>query len=221
MYTPTKLKLESLNELHQFIDDFSFGSIISSSTSNKTDPSLTASHLPFLLNREEGEMGTLYCHFAKANPQWRTLENESVLAIFNGPHAYISPSWYAAKPAVPTWNYASVHINGVVTFLDDEETLDVINQTIETYEPALLNRKLEDKVNQEDQIIPDHYRDRLLKGIVAVKIIITNIEGKNKLGQQRTAADQKGVVAGLQASSSADASALLTYMRKNDIGLGN
>jgi len=209
MYIPVKMTIKSVEGIHDFIEDFNFGTLVSNVTET-----LTASHLPFLLNRAEGEFGTLYFHFARANPQWRSLEHKNVMVIFNGPQAYISPTWYASAPAVPTWNYATAHVHGVMELLDDQQTIDILNQTIEKHDPELL------KLEGAQQIITEQYRDKLLKGIVGGKITITNIEGKEKLGQHRTKEDQQGVVAGLHASNSPDGNQLLSYMRKTNIGLG-
>ncbi|MEW6981275.1 FMN-binding negative transcriptional regulator [Colwelliaceae bacterium 6471] len=203
MYIPEKMKITDKNDSHQFIKNHGFATIVS-----KT---LNATHLPFLLDENEGEHGTLYCHFARANPHWQQLENNDALVIFNGPHAYISPTWYAGKPNVPTWNYAAVHVYGTFELLDDEQTLAVVNNTIAKYEPQLL---------KQDDIIPADYRDKLLKGIVGGKITINEIAGKYKLGQHRKAEDQQGVVKGLAQCQDQDSAALLSFMQQVNVGLG-
>lgn len=223
MYIPNKMSMKSIDTIHQFIEDFNFGIIVSNRISNIASdnilvdhqPTLTASHLPFILMREEGHLGTLYCHFAEANPQWTTLNNENLMVIFNGPHSYISPKWYASKPAVPTWNYAAVHIHGVAEYISDEQTINVINQTIEKHEPSLLKQK------GKEEIVTEQYKTRLLSGVHAIKVTITQIEGVEKLGQNRSTADQQGIMIGLENSRRSDASALLSYMNKTKIGIGN
>ena len=197
------MKMQLIEESHQFIDEFSFGVIVSES--------LDATHLPFLLNQKEGNNGALYCHFARSNSHWKSLEGKKVLIIFNGPHAYISPSWYATVPAVPTWNYATVHVYGYVEVLDPEQTLDIVEQTVNKYEPSLLVKR---------NIVTEEVREKLKKGIVACKIVITNIEGKQKLGQGRSIDDQQGVVKGLLSSNDSNSINLLNYMTKGNIGLG-
>ncbi len=203
MYIPEKMKIPSLEASHQFIGQFGFGIIIS-------EP-LEGTHLPFLLNKNEGEFGTLYCHFARANPQWKNIKNNKVMVIFNGPHAYISPSWYAKTPAVPTWNYAAVHIYGTVEVVDNAQTLLIIKNTIAKYEPDLTDNQ---------QICPDEHQTKLANAIVGVKIPIKQIEGKLKLGQHRSLDDQRGVVAGLSAVNHPRADELLTYMQQLEVGIG-
>ncbi|SFF98638.1 FMN-binding negative transcriptional regulator [Neptunomonas qingdaonensis] len=130
MYIPSNMKMDDLSTAHDFIDEFGFGVIVSDS--------LTGTHLPFVLHRDEGDNGVLYSHCAKANPHWKELDNKEVLIIFSGPHSYISPSWYAQSPAVPTWNYAAVHAYGIVSLLDDKQTLDAVEAVVGQYEPGLL-----------------------------------------------------------------------------------
>lgn len=203
MYTPKSLKIEALSESHNFIDEFGFGLIVSSS--------LNGTHIPFVLHRHEGEQGVLYTHCAKANPHWKELDKAEVLVVFTGPHSYISPSWYAKSPGVPTWNYAAVHVTGVVSLLSDNETLDAVEDVVEKYEPDLLVKR---------DIITDDYRNKLLGAIVGLKVDITNIEGKQKLGQQRSNEDQAGVYKALSSSESSDMRALAKYMEKQNLGIG-
>lgn len=203
MYTPNSLKINEIKEQHDFIDEFGFGLIVSSS--------LNGTHIPFVLHREEGEYGTLYAHCAKANPHWKELDQSEVLIVFSGPHSYISPSWYAKAPGVPTWNYAAVHGYGTVSILNNEGTLDAVEEVVEKYEPSLLVKR---------DIITDDYRDKLLGAIVGFKIELTRIEGKLKLGQQRSNEDQQGVYSALSHSTGLDQQALASYMKKLNLGLG-
>ena len=200
MHTPTKWKMESTNKMHKFINEFGFASIISHD--------LNASHIPLFLESGEGEFGVLYGHFAKSNPHWETVVGTSVLVIFSGPHSYISPTWYAAQPAVPTWNYSAVHAYGTLELIDNDKTVNVLEQTVNKYEPKMLS-------------IPDEYKIKMLNGIVGFKITITEIQGKDKLGQHRNRNDQLGVVAALSESENPEAKELLKYMQKNSIGIGN
>ena len=105
-----------LAALHAFLDDNAFATLISP---DPIDPHIT--HLPLLLERARGDFGTLLGHMARANPHWRRLEAQpGVLAVFHGPHAYVSPSWYAAHPSVPTWNYAVVHVHGNARLMHEQ-----------------------------------------------------------------------------------------------------
>ena len=107
MYTPNRFRVTDIDTLHAFMVQNSFATVV---TNN--DGLATASHLPLLLRRESGKLGNLIGHMAKANDQWHNVDGESCLVIFNGPHAYISPTWYEEKNVVPTWNYVSVHAHG-------------------------------------------------------------------------------------------------------------
>ncbi|WP_028024028.1 FMN-binding negative transcriptional regulator [Enterovibrio calviensis] len=203
MYIPSKIKMDDPSIVHDFIDEFGFGLIVSKS--------LTGTHIPFVLHKNEGENGTLYAHCAKVNSHWKEFDNAEVLVVFTGPHSYISPSWYAKSPGVPTWNYSAVHAYGVVSLLDDEETLNAIEEVVKKYEPELLVKR---------DIVTDEFRDKLLSGIVGFKIELSKIEGKLKLGQQRKKEDQVGVFDALSNSSDLDNLALANHMKKLNVGVG-
>ena len=164
------------------------------------------------MNKNEGELGTLYGHLAKANPQWKRLNGKEALVIFSGPHAYISPTWYATSPAAPTWNYAAIHVYGMVEILNLTQTREIIEQLVNKYEPSLL---------KERDILTNEIVEKLLPGIVGIKITISRIEGKLKLGQQRISEDQRGVVEGLQSVDSYGAKALVHYMLRKGVGIGS
>jgi transcriptional regulator len=146
-----------------------------------------ASHLPFLYNQIRGPYGCLTAHMARANPQWEHISNgQEALVIFQGPHAYISPSWYEAALAVPTWNYAVVHAYGVPNIITAHDRLvEILNETVATYESGMPQPWNGDLLAE--------FRDKLVDGIVGFEIPITRIEGKFKLGQNRTQADQQRV----------------------------
>lgn len=137
-------------------------------------------------------------HMARANPQWRAIEPESPgLIIVPGPEAYVSPSWYASKRehgrVVPTWNYSAVHLTGAVTVRQDTEWLRAaVTDLTDRHESS----------RDEPWAVtdaPEPYVDGQLRGIVGIELVVTRIEGKNKLSQNRSAADRRGVVAGLRA----------------------
>jgi transcriptional regulator len=206
MFIPNKFKMTELSEKHQFIHDFGFGLLVSSADG------LSATHLPFVLETDEGEQGILYAHCARANPHWKNLDGQNVLVIFTGPHSYISPSWYTSKPAVPTWNYSAVHTNGIATLLNQQDTLKTVDQIVDKYEPQLLVKR---------DIVTDSFKQQMLAAIVGFKIELTSLEGKLKLGQNRSQSDQSGVYQELKNSSDFDNLALAKYMQKLNIGLGN
>jgi transcriptional regulator len=204
MFIPNKFKITELVDKQQFIEEFGFGVVIS------TDEALSATHLPFILQTNEGEQGVLYAHCAKANPLWKNLEGQNVLVIFTGPHAYISPSWYSTKPAVPTWNYTAVHAYGVASLLNPQDTLKAVDQLVEKYEPQLLIDR---------DIVTDQIKHKMLSAIVGFKIELTKLEGKLKLGQNRNEEDQAGIYKALSSSNNFDNLALAKYMKKLNIGL--
>src|SRR2546421_8219004 len=118
MYIPAAFAEPDLTKLHEFVEQNSFSLLVS-----MVDGLPFATHLPFLLERTAGRQGTLVGHVARANPQWRELAGQTALAIFSGPHAYISPTWYEAQRVVPTWNYTAVHASGRVEIIEDEGAL--------------------------------------------------------------------------------------------------
>ncbi len=203
MYIPKSLTMEPENSVAQFISDYGFGILMSES--------LEATHLPFLHAANEGELGTLYSHMARANSHWNELQDKQVMVVFAGPHAYISPTWYASGPAVPTWNYAAVHVYGKFELLSDEQTIQVVKDTVKKYEPELLNNP---------QVMPEDYQQKLSKAIVSFKLTISRVDAKHKLGQQRKIEDQQGVVEALESSDNLDAVGLSQYMRKTNVGVG-
>src|SRR5262249_9518591 len=124
MYIPAVFAEPDLTRLHDFIEQHSFGLLVS-----QVDGLPFATHLPFLLERTAGPHGTLVGHMARANPQWREAGGQTALAIFSGPHVYISPTWYEAEQVVPTWNYTAVHVYGRVEVIDDEGALrDIVRE---------------------------------------------------------------------------------------------
>jgi transcriptional regulator len=157
---------------------------------------LIATLLPVIWDRSAGEHGRLLGHIALANPQWKSAGGGLPgLAIVHGPQAYISPSWYAARKehgrVVPTWNYTTVHFTGPVTFHQDPGWLrDIVTRLTEQHEHGRPDRwRVEDA--------PQAYIDGQLRGIVGVELTITQIEAKDKLSQNRGAADRAGVIAAL------------------------
>ncbi len=201
MYIPPAFRVEDASKLAAFIQKHSFATLI---THDGTAP--FASHLPTLFYPGVGSHGTLVSHMARSNPQWQHFASGSeVLAIFHGPHCYISPSWYQTDLAVPTWNYATVHAYGVPTvFSEHERVVSLLEETTAAYEASF-----EQPWNRD---LPREFRDKLIHGIVAFEIPIARIEGKFKLGQNRSAADIQGVFNALSHSADADSQAVAQMM---------
>jgi transcriptional regulator len=171
---------------------------------------LLVNHIPFLLDAERGEHGTLMGHVARANPVWRTLAVSSV-AVFMGPQAYVSPSWYPSKQAhgkvVPTWNYATVHAHGVAQAFDDPaRLLALVTRLTQVHEAGQAQP-------WQVQDAPADYLASMLKAIVGIEIPVQRWVGKWKVSQNRPPADQQGVVAGLKAQGS-DAAAQMAALVK-------
>jgi len=182
-YNPKTFKKDELPKLHQFINKFNFATII-------TTPSggLTISHLPLLLDSSRGRFGILQGHCAKANAHWKDFETgTNVVCIFNGPHGYISPSWYVDPLNVPTWNYAVVHISGKAKTITEANALDeILAQTVQKHESEFEKPWL--------YKLPDEFKSDLHKAIVGFEIEIEAIEGKFKLSQNRSREDWQSAV---------------------------
>ena len=186
MYLPKSFQIEDLAELHGFMRAYNFASLV---TQHQGAP--FASHLPFLLDAGRGPRGTLLAHMARANPQWRDFDATSEsLVIFQGPHAYISPSWYETHPSVPTWNYAVVHAYGVPRIVEDHATLHhMLEVLVDTHEAAFARPWRMD--------LPHDYLDKMMRAVVGFEIEITRLEGKLKLSQNRSEHDQHHVAEAL------------------------
>ena len=171
---------------------------------------LIASQIPFLIERRDGKL-YLEGHIALANPQGTDLDGAAdVLAIFAGPHAYISPSWYQAGPAVPTWNYATVHAYGAARRIDDAEWLrnlvDRLSQRHEAREAAPWRM----------EVLPEPYVASMLTGIVGIEIAVSRLEGKFKLSQNRPAADRPRIIAALERRDDPESRAVAQLMRERE-----
>jgi transcriptional regulator len=168
---------------------------------------LFASHIPLLLDSGAGPKGLLRGHLAKANPQWRTFAQDAdVLAIFNGPHHYISPSWYPSKAehgkVVPTWNYVAVHAYGQMRIVEDRERL------LEHLRKLTDSQEVNNPERWHVDDAPAEYIDGLTKAIVGVEIEIGRMEGKWKVSQNRPAADREAVTDRLRNLGGDDAVAM-------------
>ena len=206
MFIPKANRVDDIQEIHRFVYEFSFGILVSNSRENQeNDLCLTGTHIPFVLSANEGQSGVLYAHMAKANPQWKTLENQQVMVIFSGPHAYISPTWYAKPPNVPTWNYAGVQAYGHVQLLSKTELLESLTALTKTFEPAL---------HTNTDTMPASYIDKLSAGIVGFKIEVSRWDAQMKLGQNRSKLDQAQIYKELLNSTNLDANQLASYMQK-------
>ena len=196
MYIPPAFQETDLGALHAVIRAARLSTFVTA-----TAEGLIGTPLPMILDETEGPHGTLYGHVARANPQWKLAPVGDAMAVFIGPDAYVTPSWYATKretgKVVPTWNYIAVHAYGPVEFFEDADRLrDVVTRLTNLHESARVERWAVTDA-------PETFIQSQLRGIVGLRMPITRIDGKRKMSQNRSAEDRAGVVEGLAASDSA------------------
>ena len=205
MYIPKLYREDDLSVLHRLMQTYSFATLIT-----QHDGAPYASHLPLTLCPEEGPFGTLMGHMARANPQWRDFDGDGeqeVLVIFQGPHSYVSPSWYTVQPSVPTWNYTAVHAYGLPRLIEDEaELYETLRHLVQTYEaprpqPWTLNG-------------PDDFLRKMMRAIVGFSMPIARLEGKYKLSQNRSSEDQVQVIQQLAAQGESLDTAVAELMQQ-------
>ena len=190
MYTPRHFAFNDEDELARFIDANNFGTMVSTRKGQ-----LSISRLPFLIDMDGG---TLYGHVARANPHWQHLEEaDDLLITFDGPHAYVSPTWYATPDLVPTWNYVTALVRGGVTLMNDPvEVFSVVAELSAKHESGR-------SPAWDPDTLPPTKRDAMVAAIVAFKVAIKELSGKRKLSQNRTPEDIEGVINGLRAEPDA------------------
>lgn len=198
MYVPAAFAVHDEAALYDFVERYGFATLVSQSENGPF-----ASHVPLLLDRARRR---LLGHVARANPHCEFLEAGDSLAIFHGPHAYISPTWYVTLPAVPTWNYAAVHIYGKAKLVGAAELGEIVERLVEQYESP----ESAPQVNA----LPADLRARLLAGIVGIELPIERIEGKFKLGQNRPPADHASMLARLEQGAEEER-ALARFIREH------
>jgi len=185
MYIPNHFKIEDEEKIFEFIEKYSFATLYST---HKGEP--YATHLPLIFNKDEN---SLYGHFARQNGQWKDIGDQLVLAVFQGPHSYISPSWYETNKAVPTWNYVSIHLYGKLDIIEDDKVIfDSLNDMVTKYEKADSPYNLKN--------VDTKYIEGMSKGIVAFKITITKMEAKAKLSQNHPVERQELIIEQLERS---------------------
>ncbi|HEY5598054.1 MAG TPA: FMN-binding negative transcriptional regulator [Kiloniellales bacterium] len=192
MYIPEPFVLTDREEIRAVLRDYAFAALV---TAVDGAPPL-ATHVPFLYAPDRGPNGTLTAHMARANPHWRDLlrlqeAGGEALVIFQGPHAYVSPRWYAAGQAVPTWNYVAVHAYGPPRLIEAAVPVrGLLSELAATYEAGAADPWWLDA--QEESYIAT-----MIRGIVAFEIPIARLEAKAKLNQNKRPEDRRGVIAAL------------------------
>lgn len=193
MYIPPAFRVEDIAEIHRTMREARSATLVTA-----TEEGLIGTPVPMLLDETDGANGTLYAHVARSNPQWKLQPSCEAMAIFAGPEAYVTPSWYVTKQethkVVPTWNYVAVHAYGPVEFFDDaDRLLDVVRRLTDLHEQS-----------QKDRwAVPDAPADFIqaqLKAIVGLRMPITRCDAKRKVSQNRNGADRASVIDGLSRS---------------------
>lgn len=205
MYIPNANRVDEQAELLAFMQAHSFATLVS-----LVQGELFATHLPLVIVTQ-GDQILVRGHLAKANPHWQELATQrEVLVIFQGPHAYISPSHYEKWESVPTWNYIAVHAYGSARLIQDEAgLLATLSELITATEAAY---------QQQWDSLPDKFRHGMLNGIVAFEIAVTRLEGKFKLSQNRPAGDHVRVASALADHPDLTIAAVGHYMQAHGQG---
>lgn len=202
LYTPQAFAVPDRALLSRLIHDHPFATLVTPGV-----PEPHVSHVPLLLLADCEPHGTLIGHFARANPHWRHVSGVESIAIFHGPHAYVSPSWYGEpEKMVPTWNYATAHAHGAIEVVTDAVAAQRILD-------ALVRRFEDGRESPWRFAMAERERDALLSGIVAFRLRVRRLEGKFKLSQNRTPADRRRVIAALAQQDHPDAQATAAWMR--------
>jgi transcriptional regulator len=212
MYVPAHFAPPNLDAVYAAIERYSFATLVSAAGG------LVASHLPLLLDRPVARdsvagtrhgvpgYGALLGHMARANSQWREAAGQDVLAIFWGPHAYISPQWYAADKVVPTWNYVAVHAYGRLELIEDPAAAEaLLRRTVALYEAPQPRPWTLDE--------PPEFIERLRAQIVAFRIPIERLEGKWKLNQNHPTERRARVIAALESQGDENSREIARLMR--------
>lgn len=204
MWTPRPFRQEDVQTLHALMRRHNFAVLFS-----QADGRPYATHLPFMIDENRGPYGTLVGHMARANPHWKRFDDATqVLVVFQGPHAYISPSWYEDQVTVPTWNYAAVHAYGIPRLIHEPERLrPMVGELTRLHETAV------GSTWDLDQAKP--VMDTELKAIVGFEIPIDRLEGKYKFNQNRSRADQEGVIRALERATDPLERDVAAIMRSN------
>jgi transcriptional regulator len=200
MYIPPYFREEDKEKLISFMQAHNFANLVSSANNVPI-----ATHLPFVIEEREEKL-FLVSHMAKANPQWQGFEANELLIIFQGPHAYISPSNYEKQQNVPTWNYIAVHAYGKARIIaDPDEVWNLMERTI---------HKFEEKFFDQWKNLPPGYVRGMLKEIVAFEIEITKLDGKYKLSQNKTKNEQQQIISSFEESGDTVQKEIAEEMRK-------
>jgi transcriptional regulator len=208
MHIPKRFLQDDITKLKGMMAAHSFATFI---TQNESE--IEANHMPLVLNKSANK-DVLQGHIAKVNPLWKSLKDKSeVLIIFNGPNCYISPNYYPTKKengkVVPTWNYVSVHVKGIVSFIHDKQwILSMLNNLTDHYEA---NQPVPWSVSDA----PQAYINKMLSAIVGLEIEIVSITGKWKISQDKIEVNMKGIIEGLSQETGSNANKIAKLVKEN------
>lgn len=206
MFTPAAFKITDAAPLFELVQTYPFAPLVTA-----RDGNVEVSHLPFVLDPTQGAHGVLLAHMARANPHWKLFEpSRESTVIFTGPHGYVSPSWYADSASVPTWNYLAVHAHGRPTIVEDYRRVrEMLEELV-----AIHEKTVEPPWDMQGQLAQV---EKEQPHIVAFEMEITRLEGKFKLGQNRSREDREGVVRALAARGDPASRALARAMRQTTL----
>ena len=201
IYTPQTFAAHDGAAIARLVLDHPFATLI---TPGNPEPFI--SHLPLELASDRGPRGTLLGHMARANPHWRHFGNGASVAVFHGPHAYVTPSWYVdPATAVPTWNYAVAHVHGAATPMTDEtETRALLDRLIRRYEAS--------RAQPWQLQLDGRPLEALLGAIVGFRLHIERVDTKLKFSQNRSVEDRDRVIAALRGEGYPEATAIAAWM---------
>lgn len=201
MYIPDLYKNENQEEITQFLLENSFGILV-----NRTNGKLWATHIPLELEQTTDGKSILFGHISKENPQWESFESDAnVLAIFSGPHSYVSSSWYE-KENVPTWNYIAVHVYGKIKIIEGDAVIISLKKLTDKYEKNSKNPVRIEELSEKTM--------RQASGIVAFEIEIDTIEAVKKMSQNRNEKDYNNVISELEKTEKANSKEVAAIMKK-------
>ena len=216
MYIPKDFVLTDSDEIRAVLRDYAFAVLVTA----VDGAAPVATHLPVMFDAPAGPKGTLLAHMARANPHWHDLERlrdvgGEAMVIFQGAHAYVSPRWYSAGPAVPTWNYVAVHAYGAPRLINDPARVRrLLTDLAATYEAGAAAPW---RLDTQD----DSYIQAMMRGIVAFEIPLSRLEAKAKLSQNRSVEDCQGVIAALRHGEDALGHAVAAHMHRLPAGKGD
>jgi transcriptional regulator len=200
MFIPKTFEFNDFAAKIAFMKQYSFATIITTK-----DQVPLATHLPFFV-ADSSEKLVLRAHFAIANEQAKYVEHQTSLVIFSEPHAYISPTHYDRQESVPTWNYLAVHAYGTAKILDTEAAkAELLEQMINSYEPAYM---------EQWNSLSEKFKTGMMRGIVAFELEVTDLQGQQKLSQNKSDTERERIIQQLEKSSDSVENTLAGYMRK-------